>query len=398
MADETHVAILKQGTSVWNKWRVENSAVRPDLSDTDLRGLNAVWFNERYYHEQDCINAELAVDYEDAERVFVSLGQIWDSNGETLTWDDRLGLNLRHADFTHARLDGADLSWADLEGAVLKDATLDHADLRYASLKDAIFCRASLESGNLRFADLTRTDLTQAFLRDTDLSNAQFAQTVLTGAGLQSTVFAGVDLSTAVGLDTLRHYGPSTIGVDTLFKSRGRLPDAFLSGAGVPESLIAFIKSQSGRDWDSYYCFISFNQADSQFVDRLHEDLWSRGVRCWQWKKSATWGKGLWREIDDAIRVSDRVIVVCSEHSLKAPGVIREISRAIEKENRLIKEGKEADVVFPLLLDDHIFDWEHELKTDLISKVAGDFRTWKNPQDYNTSLSRLIKVLMRVNE
>ncbi len=36
MANEEHVKILKQGVEVWNKWREENSKVRPDLIGAKL--------------------------------------------------------------------------------------------------------------------------------------------------------------------------------------------------------------------------------------------------------------------------------------------------------------------------------------------------------------------------
>ena len=40
MADEEHVALLKQGVEVWNKWRKENPDIRPDLSGADLTGAD----------------------------------------------------------------------------------------------------------------------------------------------------------------------------------------------------------------------------------------------------------------------------------------------------------------------------------------------------------------------
>ena len=38
MADEEHVALLKQGVEGWNKWREENPDVRPDLIGANLAG------------------------------------------------------------------------------------------------------------------------------------------------------------------------------------------------------------------------------------------------------------------------------------------------------------------------------------------------------------------------
>jgi len=40
MANEKHLAILKQGVDAWNAWREENPEVRPHLSGARLTGAN----------------------------------------------------------------------------------------------------------------------------------------------------------------------------------------------------------------------------------------------------------------------------------------------------------------------------------------------------------------------
>src|SRR6266699_1899693 len=40
MANQEHLAILKQGVKVWNKWREEHSDIQPDLSDANLYQAN----------------------------------------------------------------------------------------------------------------------------------------------------------------------------------------------------------------------------------------------------------------------------------------------------------------------------------------------------------------------
>jgi uncharacterized protein YjbI with pentapeptide repeats len=40
MANEEHVALLRQGVEVWNGWRRENPDIRPDLSVADLRAAD----------------------------------------------------------------------------------------------------------------------------------------------------------------------------------------------------------------------------------------------------------------------------------------------------------------------------------------------------------------------
>jgi uncharacterized protein YjbI with pentapeptide repeats len=40
MANEEHVALLKQGLAAWTAWRRENPNILPDLSGADLRGAD----------------------------------------------------------------------------------------------------------------------------------------------------------------------------------------------------------------------------------------------------------------------------------------------------------------------------------------------------------------------
>ncbi len=40
MANEEHVALLKQGVAAWNSWRAENRDVQPDLSGANFSEAN----------------------------------------------------------------------------------------------------------------------------------------------------------------------------------------------------------------------------------------------------------------------------------------------------------------------------------------------------------------------
>ena len=39
MANEEHLAILRQGIETWNEWRQKNPYILPDLNKTDLSGV-----------------------------------------------------------------------------------------------------------------------------------------------------------------------------------------------------------------------------------------------------------------------------------------------------------------------------------------------------------------------
>src|SRR5208337_2969853 len=84
--------------------------------------------------------------------------------------------------------------------------------------------RPDLEEGDLYKADLAGANLSGANLSGANLGRANLGGTDFSEAALAFTVLADVDLSAAKGLETVRHIGPSTIGVDTIYRSQGKIP------------------------------------------------------------------------------------------------------------------------------------------------------------------------------
>ena len=287
--------------------------------------------------------------------------------------------DLSNASIVRADLSGAGLTDANLSGAGLMEANLSGAGLIEANLRGAILIGA-----NLKGAGLMEANLIGAFL-----DNSDFTQTFVGG-----TVFGDNDLSTVKGLETVRHLGPSTIGIDTIYKSKGNIPEAFLRGAGVPEDFIVYMKSLVGKVIDFYSCFISYSTQDDDFAQRLYADLQAKNVRCYKFDRDAKWGEPVWGEIDTAIRHYDKLVVICSEHSLQSLPVIREIERALQKEDR-----EHRNVLFPIRIDDYLFDkWEHPRKADVVSKVIGDFRGSDNLATYSKAFPRFLDALNRPQE
>jgi hypothetical protein len=98
--------------------------------------------------------------------------------------------------------------------------------------------------------------------------------------------------------------------------------------------------------------------------------------------------------IDEAMRVYDKLVVICSEQSLKSPAVIREIERALQKEDELARQSKEQEVLFPIRLDEYIFNrWDHYRKADVTANTVGDFRNWDEPERYKNAFDRLLRDL-----
>ena len=267
----------------------------------------------------------------------------------------------------------------------LLDADLSGADLSYAKLRDADLSDAILNTANLTNAYLRGANLSGAILSGANLTDAVLIGACLDSAICSRTIFANVDLSKADSMDKVRHRGPSTLGVDTLFRTKGKIPEPFLRGCGVPETLINYLPSIMGamQPIQFYSCFISYSTANEEFAGRLYIDFQAAGIRCWKWDHDARTGRSLWGEIDEAIRVYDKLVLIASEFSLKSPAVNREIERAIvqEDERSKVKSKRkkkiDTDVLFPVTLDDYIFTkWKHERKVDVTKKVIADARGW----------------------
>jgi hypothetical protein len=245
-------------------------------------------------------------------------------------------------------------------------------------------------------------DLCKAGLIGTNFREATLEGTVFREAGPGGTIFADIDLSTAKGLDAVNHYGPSTIGIDTIYKSRGKIPDAFLRGCGVPDEFIAYIGSMVGRPIEFYSCFISYSTKDQEFAERLHNDLQGKGVRCWFAPEEMKGGRKLHEQIDEAIRLHDKLLLILSEHSMNSNWVKTEIANAREREKR---EGKQ--LLFPITLVpfEAIKQWklfDADIGMDSAREIREyfipDFSNWKDHDSYQAAFQRLVKDLKSGSE
>jgi len=98
----------------------------------------------------------------------------------------------------------------------------------------------------------------------TNLSGADLHEADLSNAVVGWTVFSGNNLRTVKGLESVKHMGPSTLGLDTLQLTDGKIPAAFLRGVGVAEDVITKIPLliQSVQPIPFHSCFISYNHQD----------------------------------------------------------------------------------------------------------------------------------------
>lgn len=359
--------LLLKSVQEWNAARKANPALKPNLSDAnlsgiELRGVNLNWVDLR---------------------------------SANLTEANLRGAKLNGADLSDATLSGADFSNAVLSGAVLRRAELDSAILRWADLSNADLSNADLRRANLSNANLSNANLSYAFLGWVNFINTNFANATLNEITIRYTVFSDVDLSQTKGLETVNHDGPSTIGIDTIYKSNGNIPEVFLRGCGVPDNFIEYARSLTAKAFDYYSCFISHSTADKDFADRLYADLQAKGVRCWYAPHDMEGGEHIDTQIDRAIKVHEKLLLVLSESSINSNWVKREITKAVKREEA---EGKR--VLFPISLVDFstIEAWEfvdskgRDLAEEIRKFYIPSFKGWENDNSlYTTEFDKLLK-------
>jgi hypothetical protein len=189
-------------------------------------------------------------------------------------------------------------------------------------------------------------------------------------------------------LATCDHGGPSKIDYRTLQQS-GSVPIQFLRGAGLPDSLIEYLPSLLKQAIQHYSCFISYSAKDDDFAKRLHADLQNSGVRCWFAPHDMPIGGKIRDEIDAAIKLRDKVLLVLSKHSILSKWVEDEVDEAFEEEQK-----RDQVVLFPIRLDDEVITtdkaWASKLRR---ARHIGDFQHWKDHDAYKKSFERMLRDL-----
>jgi hypothetical protein len=315
MANEEHLAILRQGVEVWNRWKSKNRKIQPDF-----------------------------------------------------------------------------------EGADFREAYLSGANLREAILRKALLRRAGLRDVNLQGAYLGGADFSGANLGAGIFFRANLRGTILTNAIVSSTIFADTDLGSTIGLETIRHSGPSEIGITTLIRS-GKLPEAFLRGCGVPDSFIEYLPSLLGalEPVQFYSCFISYSAKDEAFARRLHERMRAEHLRVWFAPEDIQGGKKIHEQLEGAIQLYDKLLLVLSEHSIESSWVETEIYNARQTELR-----QQRRKLFPIRLTDmdtlkawRCFDADtgKDLAREVREYHIPDFSNWKDHDAFELAFARLLRDL-----
>jgi len=303
-----------------------------------------------------------------------------DLSGETFTH-----LDLHQRDFRRAILRNAEFIDCDLTAANFADADLSEANFRGAKLLDVDFSNANLTKANFYNANLCGA----AFL-GSNLFSANFRE-----AEIGQTVFANLDMETCVGLDTVKHSQPSSVGVECLYRSGNNLPVKFLEGVGFSRILLDYLPSlvEAGSPIQFHSCFISYSHNDEAFARRLWSNLRNERIRAWYAPEEMKGGKKLFEQIERAIHMHDKLLIILSKESIASDWVQTEIRRARKQE----KQSGERKL-FPIRLCDMetLKAWEcfdadtgRDIAAEIREYFIPDFSEWTKVGTFEKEFEKL---------
>lgn len=346
MANMEHVQLVRRGRDHVARWREANPNESLDLNAAYMSYVRAPQVN---ISGADVRNSDLmgaVLRRANLSGCYLNSCHMYHADLRESNLSNALlfGANMRGADLRDADLSGADLDRAVLSDANLSGANLTNANLQRTSLIGATLTGANLTGANFSGADLVRSDLTDAVLADSDLFQTRiWGCTVggadLTGAALGYTVLQDCDLRDAVGLALVRHDAPSSIGVDTIYRSGGQISAAFLAGAGVPASVASLQEAIAAAPPNLSEYYIACRDEDEEFARKLSVDLAGLGVTAWVFSQKVRGNALVSRlsssdqeEIERWIRNYDKLIVVASTRALDTEAILNDITAARDKQ------------------------------------------------------------------
>lgn len=323
-------------------------------------------------------------------------------------------INLRRADIDMCDFEGATLAGARFNFGTITSSKFDRAYLQYTDWTRASFLNNSCIEANFRSANLTqvhcftgsfdRADLSEAYLWGTIFDHVSLDGTDFSNAELTNLAFISVDVSKTRNLKQQIPPRPIRIAVDTLIRSKGQIPKKLLQGAGMPPQWIEYLPSLI-NDLDPiqfYSCFISHSSKDSGFCEQLHKRLSDDGLRVWYAPADMRGGRKSHEQLEAAIRLYDKLLLVLSEDSISSEWVKSEIRWALEKERTTGKR-----VLFPIRLVDiatlkrwKCFDADtgRDMAVEVREYHIPDFSNWRNKDSFEKAYQRLLDDLKAEDE
>jgi hypothetical protein len=298
-----------------------------------------------------------------------------DLRGLNLEGERFSGVSLTEQDFRRAILRKAEFIDCDLTGANFADADLTAANFKGAKLENVDFSNANLSRANFYQAQLIGAAFVRANLYFTNFRESMMGQTV----------FANLEMDTCMGLDTVNHKSPSSVAVECLSTAAGNVPNKFLEGVGFTGVFLQYLPSliEATKPIQFHSCFISYSHDDEAFARTLWARMRQERISVWYAPEELKAGKKLFDQIDRAIQMHDKLLIVLSKSSMASDWVQTEIRRA-RKQEKATGERK----LFPIRICDmntlrswQCFDADsgRDIAEEIREYFIPDFSEWQKP-------------------
>lgn len=290
------------------------------------------------------------------------------------------GVVFKNCEFVFIRFINTNLLRAGISSVIFDGCYFDNVIMNYSLIMHTGF----------KYCDFNKVNLSESTLWDVVFKDSlKFELWFDAKSKIGNTTFANIDMSNVRNLESIVHTAPSSIGLDSFTKSRGKIPAKFLKGCGVAEVFIEYADSFNPKPIDYYSCFISYSRKDEVFVQKLYKDLQNKRIRCWLDQEDLKIGDKIRKTIHESIRIYDKLLIVLSSESINSEWVEDEVNTALDKERK-----NKMTCLFPIRIDDIIFKTETSwAETIRNGRHIGDFSDWENNNAYETAFKRLLRDL-----
>lgn len=422
MADPEHISLARAGANAIARWReltfrspneriprfdlgyrLEDRAASETFTPEFIYGRPSLDLEGSFLSGIKLPSADLRHDNLSGADLTGADLRMSDLSGANLTGAHLFRASLPRANLAGAQLVGCSLTRANLANAVMAQAFLKGADLSYASLSYADLERADLSGANLTGTDFSWANLSRADLRGAQLSGASMTMANLTGADLRGarivksdfestilhrataggTLFANCDLRSVIGLDSMMHGAPSTISLDTLARSGGRIPRLFLQGAGVAAPLIAAqdVLTSERRTYPTLLLIGS--KDDSGLAEGLCQAMSEAHIPTWALYPDDEDALNTGESSLDHIVYYDRLALLCTDAALENPLTSRYFAELV----RTASQGAAAPLV-ALAFGELFYERQDRLCNSLRKGETMDFR-----DGYQSALDTMVREL-----
>jgi TIR domain/AP2 domain len=163
-----------------------------------------------------------------------------------------------------------------------------------------------------------------------------------------------------------------------------------------------YMPNNTSQTQQSPSCFISYNHKDENFVRQLYARMQAAKISVFYAPEDIKGGRKIHEQIERAIELHEKLLLVLSDNSLRSEWVMTEIRKA--RRDELVTKRRK---LFPIRLVDieTIRQWKcfdadsgKDLAVEVREYFIPDFSKWGDYQQFEDSFKRLIKDLQLSDE